>query len=91
MFVLSFKNGNDDPKRNSLDEYYMLLVDIKDFNVLIDNKPFFDQLVKNKQEAYKKLVEMSKNDAYRTGILLDYFYHQEYYKLISIDLSRQTI
>ena len=34
---------------------------------------------------------MSKNDAYRTGILLDYFYHQEYYKLISIDLSRQTI
>ena len=23
LFVLSFKNGNDDPTRNSFDEYYM--------------------------------------------------------------------
>ena len=33
----------------------MLLVEIKVFNALIDNKPFFDQPVKNKQEAYEKL------------------------------------
>ena len=41
---LSFKNGNDDPTRNSFDEYkcYMQLVEIKHFNGLIDNKPFFD-------------------------------------------------
>ena len=32
----------------------MTLVEIKGFNVLIFNKPFFDQLVKKKQEAYKK-------------------------------------
>ena len=38
----------------------MPLVEIKDFNVLINNKPFFDQQVKNKQEAYKKHIEMSK-------------------------------
>ena len=42
LFVLSFKNGNDDPTRNSFDEYYMSLVEIKDFNALIDNKRFFD-------------------------------------------------
>ena len=29
----------------------MPLVEIKDFNVLTDNKPFLDQSVKNKQEA----------------------------------------
>ena len=29
----------------------MPLVEIEDFNALIDDKPFFDQLVKNKQEA----------------------------------------
>ena len=40
----------------------MPLVEIKDFNALIDNKPFFDQPVKNKQEAYEKLIEMSRND-----------------------------
>ena len=41
-FFFSFKNSNDDPTRDSLDEYYMPLVEIKDFNVLIDNEPFFD-------------------------------------------------
>ena len=62
---------------------------MKDFNVLFDNKPFFDQPVKNKQEAYKKLIEMSRNDGYTTGNLLDHFYHQNYYKLIGVALSRQ--
>ena len=45
----------------------------------------FDQPVKNKQKAYEKLIEMSRNDAYTTGNLLDYLYHQNYYKLIGID------
>ena len=42
----------------------MPLIEIKDFNVLIDNKPFFDQSVKNKEERYEKLIEMSRNDDY---------------------------
>ena len=58
MFVLSFKNGNNNPTKNSFDEYYISLVEIKDFNTLIDNKPFFDQPVKNKQEQYEKTIEM---------------------------------
>ena len=33
---------------------------------------------------------MSKNNDYTTGSLLNYLYHQKYYKLIGIDLSRQT-
>ena len=35
----------------------MPLVEIKDCNALIDNKPFFDQPVKNKQEVYEKLID----------------------------------
>ena len=89
LFVLSFKAGNDDPRRNSFEKYYLLLVEIKDFNVLIDNK-FFDQPVKNKQEAYEKLNEMSRSDDYTPGNLLDLSYHQHYYKLIGTDLSRET-
>ena len=38
----------------------MSLVEMKDFNTLIDNKPFFDQPVKNKQEAYEKVMETYK-------------------------------
>ena len=45
MVVLWFKKGNDDPVRNSIDEYCTQLVEIKDFNALIDDEPFFDQPV----------------------------------------------
>ena len=55
----------------------MSLVEIKDFNALIDDKPFFDQPVKTN----KKRMKMSRNHDYTTGNLLDYLYHQKYYKL----------
>ena len=42
LCVLSFKNGDDEPTRDSFDKYYMSLVETKDFNALIDNKQFFD-------------------------------------------------
>ena len=42
--------------------------------------------MKNRQEAYKKLIEMSINDDYATVNLLDYLCHQKYYKLIGIGL-----
>ena len=32
---------------------------------------------------------MSRNDGYTKGKISDYLYHQKYYKLIGIDLSRQ--
>ena len=41
--------------------------------------------MKNKQVAYEKLFEMSRNDYYTTGNLC----HQNFNKLIGIDLSRQ--
>ena len=44
LFVLSFKNGNSNPTRDSFDKHYIPLVKIKDLNVLIDNKPFFIDL-----------------------------------------------
>ena len=82
LFVHLFKNCDDDPTIKSFDEYYMLLVEIKDFNVLIDSKPFFDQPVKNEQEAYEILIEMSRNNRYTIRNLLDYSYYQNYYKFI---------
>ena len=68
----------------------MSLVDIQDFSSLIDNKPYFDQPVKSKQEADETLIDMSKNDEYTAGNLLDYLYYQSCYIVIGIDLSRQT-
>ena len=67
----------------------MSLVEIKGFNTLINSEPFFDQSMKNKQKVYGRLAGMWRNDDYTTGILWDTLYHQEYYKLFDIDLSRQ--
>ena len=46
--------------------------------------------VKNEEEAYEKIIEMSNNNDYTTGNLLDFGYFKENYKLIAIDLSKQT-
>ena len=46
--------------------------------------------VKNEEEAYEKIIEMSNNNDYTTGNLLDFAYFKKNYKLIAIDLSKQT-
>ena len=61
----------------SYSNYYVPKVKIDDFNVLIDGKRFFDLPVKNKGEAYEKIIEMSNNNDYTTGNLLDFAYFQK--------------
>ena len=43
--------------------------------------------VKNEEETCEKIIEMSNNNDYTTGNLLDF---KESYKLIAIDLSKKT-
>ena len=86
LFVLTFENEDD---RTSFSKYYVTKVEIKDFNVLIDGKPFFEIPVKNKEEAYEAIIEMTKNNKFTTGKLLDYEYFKDHYKLIATDLSKQ--
>ena len=65
-------------------------VKVNDFNVFIDGKIFFGLSVKNDEEEYKKIIDMSSNIDYTTGNLLDYAYYKKHYRLIAIDLSKQT-
>ena len=46
--------------------------------------------VKNEAEAHEKIIEMSNNNDYTTGNLLDFAFFKEHYKLIATDLSKQT-
>ena len=46
--------------------------------------------MKNEEEAYEKIIEISKNNDYTTGNLLDFAYLKENYRLIAVDLSKQT-
>ena len=90
LFVLSFSRNNNTDNRDSFSDYYVPNVEIKDFNVLIDGKSFFDLPVKNEEEAYEKIIDMSNNNDYTTGNLLDFAYFKENYRLIAIDLSKQA-
>ena len=87
LFFLSFESEED---RTSFSNYYTSKVDIIDFNVLIDGKRFFDLPIKNKEESYEEIIEMSKNNVYITGNLLDYEYFSNHNKLITIELSKQV-
>ena len=77
LFVLSFARTNVGDNRDSFSDYYVPNVEIKDFNVLIDGKSFFDLPVKNEEEAYEKITEMSNNNDYTTGNLLDFAYFKK--------------
>ena len=93
LFVLSYEIIEEDNVkkgyRDFFSHYYVPKVQIKDFNVTVNRKCFYDLPIKNEEEAYKKIIDMSNND-YKTGNLLDFAYYKENQKVIAIDLTKQT-
>ena len=87
LFVLAYQAAAN---RQSFSTFYMPRVMVKDFNFIIDKLAFFDLPIKNEEEAYEEIIDISRNDEYTTGNLLDYDYFQKY-KLIAIDLSKQQV
>ena len=88
LFVLAYQNVD---YRQSYDEFYLPKVMVKDYNVIIDKLAFFDLPIKFEEEAYEKIIDISRNNEYTTGNLLDYHYFKKYYKLTAIDLSKQQV
>ena len=90
LFVLSFENEND---RTSHSTYYLPKVEIKDYNVMIDGRNFFDQPINSMDETYENIrrTATGQGDDYTTVCLLYYSYFRENYKMITIDLSKQQV
>ena len=79
LFVFSFQriageHNTTKDYRDSFSHYYVPNVRIKDFNVLISGKSFFDLPIKNEEEAYENFFEMSNNNDYAIGNLLDFIH-----------------
>ena len=89
LFVLAYEQDNND--RQSFSRFYLPNVMVKDYNVITDKLAFFDLPIKTEEEAYEKIIDISRNNEYTTGNLLDYDYFKKYYKLIAIDLSKQQV
>ena len=67
------------------------MVEIKDYNVKIDEGNSFDQPINNSSKTSDNIRKIATGlgDDYTTGCLLDYPYFKENYKMIEIDLSEQ--
>ena len=99
LFVSPFQrnageNNTAKDYRDSFSHYYVPNARLKDFNVLIDGESLFDLPVKIEEEAYEKIIDVSNDNDYTTGNLLDFVYfkkkRRKTNRLIAIDLSKQT-
>ena len=71
LFVSEYQTAND---RQSYSQFCLPRVMVKDFNVIIDKLAFFNLTIKTEEEAYEKIIDISRNNEYTTGSLLDYDY-----------------
>ena len=67
FFVLFFENEND---RTSHSTYYLPKVEIKDYNVMIDGKNFFDQPINSMIKTYENIrkIATGQGDDYTTVV-----------------------
>ena len=84
-------NTNNRVLRNSQTKYFLPLVNITNYNVVIDGINFYDQAINDSIKQYDEIRKTATGhrDDYATGCLLDYQYFKDHYNLIAVDLSKQ--
>ena len=76
LFVLAYGQVKND--KQSFSRFYLPNIMVKNYNVIIDKLAFFDLPIKTEEEAYEKIIDISRNNEYTTGNLLDYDYFKKY-------------
>ena len=78
LFVLAYEvDNNDNDNRQSFSQFYLPRVIVKDYNVIIDKLVFFDLPIKTEEESSEKIFDISRNNEYTTGNLLDHDYFKK--------------
>ena len=87
LFILSFK---DRRVWQSYKQFFVSTVEIKDYNVVLDWRNFFDQPVRNDLRTHGNIrkIAICQGDEHTSGCLIDYPYFKNY-KVIPVDLSKQ--
>ena len=96
LFVLAYviaadDNADQEPGIKDNKKYFLPRGEIKNYNVLIDGRNFYDQPINDLIKQYDEVRKVSTGhgDDYTTGSLLDYAYFKDNYRLIAVDLSKQ--
>ena len=84
-------NRNNDVKRFRTRRYYLPKGIIKNYNVIINRKNFYNQAIYSDIKRYEEIGKLTtgQGEGYTAGCSLDYDYIKTRYRLIAIDLSRQ--
>ena len=67
LFVLAYQTADD---RQSFSQFNLPRAMVKDYNVIIDKLAFFDLPIRTEEEAYEKIIDISRNNEFTTGNLL---------------------
>ena len=91
LFLMAYNRENGQPTKNGRRKYCLPRIDLKEYNVIIDGRNFYDNPIESDIEKYRELkrVMIGKGEDYTTGSLLDYDYFKKHYKLVDVDLSKQ--
>ena len=73
-------------------KYFLPRGQIKNYNVLINRRNFYDQSINDLIKQYDEVRKVStrQGDDYATGCLLDYAYFKDNYRQIEVDLSKKS-
>ena len=90
-YVIAVNNVNDEAGIKDNRNYFLPRGKIKNYNVMIGRRNFYDQPIKDltKQHDEVRKVSAPQGDDYTTECLLDYAYFKDNYRLIAVDLSKQ--
>ena len=90
MFVLVYSN-QDDAKRFKAKKYCLPKGIIKNHNVIVNGKNFYDQPIDSHVKRYEEIRKLTtgQGEDYTKECLLDYEYIKNHDRLIAVDLNRQ--
>ena len=91
VFKLPFASGDNVTNENSYKNHFLPRLKIKNYNIKIDGRSFYDQSINELIIQYDEIRKIStgQSDDYTTGCLLDFAYLEKKYELIAADLSKQ--
>ena len=91
LFVLPYASGNNVTDENPYRKYFLPRLRIKNYNIEIDGRNFYDQPINDSIKQYDEVRKVStgQGDDYTTGCLFDFGYFEKNNRLIAVDLSKQ--
>ena len=81
---LVYLNRNDDLKQFNAQKHYLPKGIMKNYNVIINRKSFYDHAVDSDIRWYEEIRKLTTEQGqyYTTGCLLEYDYIKNHYRLI---------